>query len=126
MKVTADQLYKATITLMASYLTDESIGLDSFSDSRIKGFIDIAKRTADLIPDDKPKSKHNTGNLFINFPWTNNGVMRCELENWLRLHSGYTSNRAMQTIINNALAEGIIHKDIRLGKYFPGPDNSHS
>lgn len=126
MKVTADQLYKATITLMASYLADESIKLDFFSDSRIKDFIDIAKRTADLIPDDKSKPKYNTADLFVGFPWNNKGVMRCEIEDWLRLYSGYTSNRAMQTIINNALAEGIIHKDIRLGKYFPGPDNSHS
>ena len=126
MKAKADQIYKAAITLMASYLTDKYVGLEFFSDTQIKCFIDIAKRTADLIPDDKPKPKHNTGNLFVNFPWNNNGVMRCELEKWLKLHSGYTSNRAMQTIINNALAEGIIHKDIRLGKYFPGPDSSHS
>ena len=127
MKPTADQLYKATITLMAAYLTDESIDLESFGDTRLQRFIDIAKRTADMIPDDKPKqSKYNTGNLFINFPWNNKGVMRCEIENWLRLHSGYTSNRAMQTIINNALAEGIIHKDMKVGKYFPGPDSSHS
>ena len=111
---------------MASYLTDESIKLDFFSDSRIKDFIDIAKRTADLIPDDKSKPKYNTADLFVGFHWNNKGVMRCEIEDWLRLHSGYTSNRAMQTIINNALAEGIIHKDIRLGKYFPGPDSSHS
>ena len=120
MKLTADQLYKATITLMAGF------GLDSFNDTRIKNFIDIAKRTADLIPEDKPNSKFNTFDLFIGFPWNNNGAMRCEIENWLRLHSGYTSNRAMQTIINNALAEGVIHKDIRLDKYFPGPDSSHS
>ena len=120
MKAKADQIYKAAITLMAGF------GLDSFSDKRIKEFIDIAKRTADLIPDDKPKPKYNTSDLFIGFPWNNKGAMRCEIENWLRLHSGYTSNRAMQTIINNALAEGVIHKDIRLGKYFPGPDSSHS
>ena len=51
MKAKADQIYKAAITLMASYLTDVRIGLDSFSDSQIKDFIDIATRTADLIPD---------------------------------------------------------------------------
>lgn len=126
MKAKADQIYKATITLMASYLTDGDVCIDFFSDKRIKEFIDIAKRTADLIPDDKPKPKYNTADLFIGFPWNNKGAMRCEIEDWLKLHSGYTSNRAMQTIINNALAEGVIHKDIRLGKYFPSPDSSHS
>ncbi len=122
MKLTADQLYKATITLMAGF------GLYSYSDKRIKDVIDIAKRTADLIPDDKSKSKpkYNTADLFIGFPWNNKGVMRCEIEDWLKLHSGYTSNRAMQTIINNALADGIIHKDMKVGRYFPGRDNSHA
>ena len=127
MKPTADQLYKATITLMAAYLTDESIDLESFSDTRLQRFIDIAKRTADMIPDDKPKqSKYNTGNLFKNFPWKDGGVTRTEMETWLKMHSGYTSNRAMQTIINNAIAEGVTHKDIHLGKYLPGSDNSHA
>lgn len=126
MKLTADQLFKATITLMASYLTDESVLLDYFSDARIKDFIDTAKRTADLIPDDEQKPKHNTGNLFKNFPWKDGGVRRCDMEKWLKEHSGYTSNRAMQTIINNALADGIIHKDMKVGRYFPGRDNSHA
>lgn len=125
MKVTAEQLFNATITMIAASMADGTT-FDYFNVERIQHFIELAKRAADLIPDDKPKPKHNTGNLFKNFPWNNNGVMRCEIENWLRLHSGYTSNRAMQTIINNALAEGVIHKDIRLGKYFPGPDSSHS
>ena len=125
MKVTAEQLFNATITMIAASMSDGTT-FDYFNDERIQHFIELAKRTADLIPEDKPRPKHNTGNLFINFPWNNNGVLRCEIEAWLRLHSGYTSNRAMQTIINNALAEGIIHKDIRLGKYFPGPDSSHS
>lgn len=125
MKATADQLYNAAITILAGRLAQPQ-WTGSIFDSDIQECIDIAKRTADLIPEDKPKPKHNTGNLFVNFPWNNKGVMRCEIEDWLKLHSGYTSNRAMQTIINNALAEGIIHKDLRLGKYFPGPDSSHS
>ena len=79
-----------------------------------------------MIPDDKPKQKHDTAKLFEGFPWKDGGVTRTDMEAWLKENSGYTSNRAMQTIINNALAEGIIHKDIRLGKYFPGPDSSHS
>ncbi|MGX8694842.1 MAG: hypothetical protein ACSW8D_00525 [Prevotella sp.] len=48
------------------------------------------------------------------------------MEKWLKEHSGYTSNRAMQTIINNALADGIIHKDMKVDRYFPGRDNSHA
>ena len=126
MKATADQLYKATITLMAAYLTDESIDLESFSDTRLQRFIDIAKRTADMIPDDKPKQKHDTAKLFEGFPWKDGGVTRTEMEAWLKENSGYTSNRSMQTIINNAIAEGVTHKDIHLGKYLPGPDNSHA
>ena len=51
MKAKADQIYKAAITLMASYLTDGDVCIDFFSDKRIKEFIDLAKRTADLIPD---------------------------------------------------------------------------
>ena len=36
----------------------------------------------------------------------------------------FSSNRAMQTIINNALAEGVTHKDLKTGKYHQGPDGS--
>ena len=46
------------------------------------------------------------------------------MEKWLKEYSGYTSNRAMQTIINNALAEGVTHKDLKTGKYHQGPDGS--
>lgn len=126
MKLTAEQLYKATITLMAAYLTDESIDLESFSNTRLQRFIDIAKRTSDMIPDDKPQRKHDTSKLFEGFPWKEGGVTRTEMEAWLKENSGYTSNRSMQTIINNAIAEGVTHKDIHLGKYLPGPDNSHA
>lgn len=98
---------------------------DTVKDDVINDCIEIAKRTAALIPETK-KTSHNTGNLFKNFPWKDGGVRRCDMEKWLKEHSGYTSNRAMQTIINNALADGIIHKDMKVGRYFPGRDNSHA
>ena len=117
--------FNATITMIAASMSDGTT-FDYFNDERIRHFIELAKRTADMIPDDKPQRKHDTSKLFEGFPWKDGGVTRTKMEAWLKENSGYTSNRAMQTIINNALAEGIIHKDIRLGKYFPGPDNSHS
>ena len=126
MKATAEQLYNAAITILAARLAHPQWTGTVF-DSDIQECIDLAKRTADMIPDDKPKqSKYNTGNIFKNFPWKDGGVTRTEMETWLKMHSGYTSNRAMQTIINNALAEGVTHKDIQLGKYLPGPDDSHA
>jgi hypothetical protein len=126
MKLTAEQLFNATISMIAASMADGTT-FDYFNVERIQHFVELAKRTADMIPDDKPKqSKYNTGNLFKNFPWKDGGVTRTEMETWLKMHSGYTSNRAMQTIINNAIAEGVTHKDIHLGKYLPGPDNSHA
>jgi len=126
MKLTAEQLFNATIKMIAASMADGTT-FDYFNYERIQHFVELAKRTADMVPDDKPKqSKYNTGNLFKNFPWKDGGVTRTEMETWLKMHSGYTSNRAMQTIINNAIAEGVTHKDIHLGKYLPGPDNSHA
>ena len=123
MKLTAEQLFNAAIALLGAQLTNHPW---SGRDSDIQECIDLAKHTADMIPDDKPQRKHDTAKLFEGFPWKDGGVSRTEMEEWLKAHSGYTSNRAMQTIINNALAEGVTHKDIHLGKYLPGPDNSHA
>lgn len=124
MKAKPEQIFNAAITLMAAYLTDENIELDSFHDTRINCFIELAKRTAELIPDGTPRKRHDTSKLFVDFPWKKEGVTRTEMEKWLKEHSGYTSNRAMQTIINNALAEGVTHKDLKTGKYHQGPDGS--
>ena len=124
MKAKPEQIFNAAITLMAAYLTDDSMTLDHFKDERIKEFIDVAKRTADMIPDGTPHKRHDTSKLFVDFPWKKEGVTRSYMEKWLKDHSGYTSNRAMQTIINNALAEGVTHKDLKTGKYHPGPDGS--
>ena len=124
MKLTSEQLFNATITLMSGYISDS--GADwPIHDYTIKNIIEVVQKTAELIPETK-KTSHNTGNLFKNFPWKDGGVRRCDMEKWLKEHSGYTSNRAMQTIINNALADGIIHKDMKVGRYFPGRDNSHA
>ena len=124
MKLTSEQLFNATIKLLSGKLANMRT-YDTVRDDVINDCIEIAKRTAALIPETK-KTSHNTGNLFKNFPWKDGGVRRCDMEKWLKEHSGYTSNRAMQTIINNALADGIIHKDIKVGRYFPGRDNSHA
>ena len=125
MKVTAEQLFNATITMIAASMADGTT-FNYFNVERIQHFIELAKRTADMIPDDKPQRKHDTSKLFEGFPWKEGGVTRTEMEAWLKENSGYTSNRSMQTIINNAIAEGVTHKDIHLGKYLPGPDNSHA
>lgn len=127
MKATSEQILMAASTILAGILAHDCHGdisnVNYYADISVKA----AKKMADVIPDDKPKqSKYNTGNLFKNFPWKDGGVTRTEMETWLKMHSGYTSNRAMQTIINNAIAEGVTHKDIHLGKYMPGPDNSHA
>jgi hypothetical protein len=124
MKLTSEQLFNATIKLLSGKLANMRT-YDTVKDDVINDCIEIAKRTAALIPETKNTS-HNTGNLFKNFPWKDGGVRRCDMEKWLKEHSGYTSNRAMQTIINNALADGIIHKDMKVGRYFPGRDNSHA
>jgi hypothetical protein len=124
MKLTSEQLFNATIKLLSGKLANMRT-YDTVKDDVINDCIEIAKRTAALIPETK-KTLHNTGNLFKNFPWKDGGVRRCDMEKWLKEHSGYTSNRAMQTIINNALADGIIHKDMKVGRYFPGRDNSHA
>ena len=124
MKLTSEQLFNATIKLLSGKLANMRT-YDTVKDDVINDCIEIAKRTAALIPETK-KTSHNTGNLFENFPWKDGGVRRCDMEKWLKEHSGYTSNRAMQTIINNALADGIIHKDMKVGRYFPGRDNSHA
>ena len=124
MKLTAEQLFNATIKLLSGKLANMRT-YDTVKDDVINDCIEIAKRTAALIPETKNTS-HNTGSLFKNFPWKDGGVRRCDMEKWLKEHSGYTSNRAMQTIINNALADGIIHKDMKVGRYFPGRDNSHA
>ena len=124
MKLTSEQLFNATIKLLSGKLANMRT-YDTVKDDVINDCIEIAKRTAALIPETK-KTSHNTGNLFKNFPWKDGGLRRCDMEKWLKEHSGYTSNRAMQTIINNALADGIIHKDMKVGRYFPGRDNSHA
>ena len=124
MKLTSEQLFNATIKLLSGKLANMRT-YDTVKDDVINDCIEIAKRTAALIPETK-KTSHSTGNLFKNFPWKDGGVRRCDMEKWLKEHSGYTSNRAMQTIINNALADGIIHKDMKVGRYFPGRDNSHA
>lgn len=111
--------------MIAASMADGT-NFDYFNDERIQHFIELAKRTADMIPDDKPQRKHDTSKLFEGFSWKDGGVTRTEIEAWLKENSGYTSNRSMQTIINNAIAEGVTHKDIHLGKYLPGPDNSNA
>ena len=124
MKLTSEQLFNATIKLLSGKLANMRT-YDTVKDDVINDCIEIAIRTAALIPETK-KTSHNTGNLFENFPWKDGGVRRCDMEKWLKEYSGYTSNRAMQTIINNALADGIIYKDMKVGRYFPGRDNSHA
>ena len=103
----------------------------------IKCFKEIAKFADELdkiAPFDKieksisgnpnPAKDRNTRKLFDGFLWKKEGVTRSEIETYLKANSGYTSNRAMQTIINNALAEGVMHKDLVTRKYLPGENNA--
>lgn len=98
---------------------------DEISDYQILRAIKLAKRTATLIEDIEEETpvqtkKHNTADLFKDYPWNGHGAMRKDLEAWLKKVSGYTSNRAMQTIITNALNERIIYKNLKTRKYHPG------
>jgi hypothetical protein len=58
--------------------------------------------------------------LFENYPWPSKGARRCEIEAWLRATTKYSSNRAMQTIINTAVEQGVIKKNLNTRKYHPG------
>jgi len=126
MKATSEQMLMAASTILAGILAHDCHGnisdVEYYADISVKA----AKKMANMIPDDKPQRKHDTSKLFDGFPWKDGGVTRTEMETWLKENSGYTSNRSMQTIINNAIAEGVTHKDIHLGKYLPGPDNSNA
>lgn len=64
---------------------------------------------------DKDASK-----LFEKFQWPSKGARRCEIEAWLKSTTKYSSNRAMQTIINTALQQGVIKKNLNTRKYHPG------
>ena len=66
-----------------------------------------------------PKKTREHIKWFREFPWPKDGARRIHIDAYLRAVSGYTSNRAMQTIINNALEEELIIKD-KDGYYFPG------
>ena len=93
-------------------------------DEMINHAVELAMKIAEVVPDRLAKKKYDTSKLFVNFPWKPRGVTRREIEDWLRENTKYSSNRAMQTIINNALAEGVTHKDLKTGKYHQGPDGS--
>ena len=68
---------------------------------------------------DKENIKRNTAELFKDYPWNGHAAMRKELEAWLRKTTKYSSNRAMQTILNNAIAEGVLYKSLKTRRYHP-------
>ena len=55
MKVSPSQIFNAAITLISGAMTDPNVILTHFSDETIKQYIDIAQRTANLIPEVEQK-----------------------------------------------------------------------
>ena len=55
MKVSPAQIFNAAITLISGAMTDPHVILTHFSDETIKQYIDIAQRTANLIPEVEQK-----------------------------------------------------------------------
>ena len=55
MKVSPAQIYNAAIALMSGVMADPETNLTNFSDETIKQYIDIAQRTANLIPEVEQK-----------------------------------------------------------------------
>ncbi len=127
MKAKPEQIFNAATKIIAAYISSNREH-DKFCfkdrDDMVNYAVELATKIAEAIPDRMPRKKHDTSKLFENFPWKPKGVTRREMEDWLRENSGYSSNRAMQTIINNALTEGVTHKNLKTGKYHQGPDDS--
>lgn len=55
MKVSPAQIYNAAIALMSGAMADPETNLTAFSDETIQKYIDIAQRTANLIPEVEQK-----------------------------------------------------------------------
>ena len=125
MKAKSEQIFNAATKIVAAYISsyrDDDCFKDK--DEMVNYAVELAMKIAEVVPDRLAKKKYDTSKLFVNFPWKPKGVTRREIEDWLRENTKYSSNRAMQTIINNALAEGVTHKDLKTGKYHQGPDGS--
>ena len=55
MKVSSAQIFNAAIALMSGVMADPETNLTAFSDETIQKYIDIAQRTANLIPEVEQK-----------------------------------------------------------------------
>ena len=55
MKVSPAQIYNAAIALMSGAMADPETSFKDFSDDRLQKYIDIAQRTANLIPEVEQK-----------------------------------------------------------------------
>ena len=55
MKVSSAQIYNAAIALMSGVMADPETNLTNFSDDVLQKYIDIAQRTASLIPEVEQK-----------------------------------------------------------------------
>jgi len=55
MKVSSAQIFNAAIALMSGAMADPETNLTAFSDETIQKYIDIAQRTANLIPEVEQK-----------------------------------------------------------------------
>jgi hypothetical protein len=125
MKAKSEHIFNAATKIIAAYISSCTAG-ECFKDKddMVNYAVELAMKIAEVVPDRLAKKKYDTSKLFVNFHWKPKGVTRREMEDWLRENTKYSSNRAMQTIINNALAEGVTHKDLKTGKYHQGPDGS--
>lgn len=55
MKVSPAQIYNAAIALMSGAMADSEVTFKHFSDENLQNYIDIAQRTANLIPEVEQK-----------------------------------------------------------------------
>lgn len=121
MKLTSKEIFNAAITLMSSEriykFTDSNLNPD---DMVIKRVISIVKRTAELIEDDDEEKRYDLNLIFKDFKCDQEGAKRTEIESYLKEKTGYTSNRVMQKLIDLALENGIIKKNLTTRKYHPG------
>lgn len=121
MKLTSKEIFNAAITLMSSEdiykFTDSNLNPN---DMVIKRVISIVKRTAELIEDDDEEKRYDLNLIFKDFKCDQEGLKRIDIEDYLKEKTGYTSNRVMQQMINQALADGYLQKNLRTRKYHPG------
>ncbi len=115
--MTQRDFFYNTVTAMAT----NAASYTSLEDL-VKDAMTLTQLTDKMMPFDKNPitSKIDLAHLFDEFDWGKTGAPRKNVEEYIKEKTHFTSNRAMQTIINEALSKGIIKKNIKTRKYQPG------